>query len=304
MMLRFMPKLTQALLRKLPAILLTCVLSSQTNFASAQAPSAPSPPAAPSPPSPALSIYPLDLAVAGDGSVYVADRRMHGVWIYKDESLGELFRGTSKFRTPMNATRTVAIEKDGAVLVGDTATREIYRIKTGGKPEPITGGKIGTPVDIAVASDGTIYVADLELRKLMRIAAGSNEVEHFADVNPRGVCVDSEDKVWVVSQNSEQLLTLDEKGKATPIVKERTFNFPHQVAVNKAGEAFVTDGYEKAIWKVVLGANPTVWFKGEPLDNPVGITLVDDLPVVVDPRARKVIKFDAAAKPTVWFELK
>lgn len=251
-----------------------------------------------------LTTYPLDITVTSDGQAFVSDRRMHGVWHWKDDKLGELFRGTAKFRTPMNAARTVAIDKDGSVLIGDTATREIYRMSPGGKPEPITGGKIGIPVDIAVASDGTIYVADLELRKLMRILPGKTEVEQFADVNPRGVCVDSNDKVWVVSQNNEQLLTLDADGKSTAIVKERVFNFPHQVAVNKAGEAYVTDGYEKAIWKVTPGEAPKVWFKGEPLDNPVGITLVDDLPVVVDPRAHKVFKFDESAKPTVWFEIK
>lgn len=251
-----------------------------------------------------LTVYPLDIAVTSDGQAYVSDRRMHGVWHWKDDKLGELFRGTATFRTPMNAAFTVAIEKDGGVLIGDTATREIYRMTAGGKPDPITGGNIGIPVDIAVASDGTIYVADLELRKLMRIAPGKTEVEQFADVNPRGVCVDSNDKVWVVSQNSEQLITLDKDGTATAIVKERVFNFPHQVAVNKAGEAYVTDGYEKAIWKVTPGQAPKVWFKGQPLDNPVGITLVDDLPVVVDPRAQKVFKFDASAKPSVWFEIK
>ncbi|HBE69960.1 MAG TPA: hypothetical protein DDW52_17580 [Planctomycetaceae bacterium] len=248
-----------------------------------------------------LKIYPLDVAVNKD-TAYVADRRMHGVWKWAGGELSELFRGSPKFRTPLNATRTVAIDHKGNVLVGDSATREIYRF-VDGKPEPITGGKIGTPADIAVAKDGTIYVADLELHKVMKIAPDSAKVEHFADVNPRGLCVDSKGTLWVVSQNDEQLLTLDSDGKATAVVKKRTFNFPHQVAVNSGGEAFVTDGYEKAIWRVVPGKEPEVWFKGEPLDNPVGITLVDDLPVVVDPRVRKVFKFSADAKPTVWFEI-
>ncbi len=252
---------------------------------------------------PELQVYPLDIAVSADGDAYVADRRMHGVWRWKDEKLTELFRGSPKFRTPMNAARTVAVEKDGSVLVGDTSTREIYRIKKGGKPEPITGGKIGTPMDLAVTSDGTIYVADLELRKLMRIPAGTQKVEHIADVNPRGVTVDDKDQVWVVSQDAQQLLIVSPDGKIEPVVSERTFEFPHQVAVNSAGEAYVTDGYAKAIWKVVRGEKPKIWFKGEPLDNPVGITLVDDLPVVVDPRARTVFKFDENAKPTVWFTI-
>ncbi len=252
---------------------------------------------------PELVSYPLDIAIAADGTAYVVDLKMHGVWKWKAGELSEFFRGSPKFRTPLNTARSVAIDQDGLLLVADTATREIYRFNTEGKPQPLTGGKIGIPMDLAVTSDGTIYVADLERRALLRIRPGSADVEHVADVNPRGVCVDSQERVWVVSQDEQQLVVVAEDGTITPIVKSRIFNFPHQVAVNANGDAYVTDNYEHTVWKVVAGEAPVKWAEDNAVENPVGITLVDDLPVVVDSRKRQVIKFDDMGKPTVWFSI-
>lgn len=257
----------------------------------------------------AMELYPLDVAVQKNGTAFVVDRNMHGVWQWHADKLSVFFEGSPKYRTPLNAARCIALDNDGVVLVGDTATRDIYRVSEGGKAEPITGGKIGIPMDIAVASDGTIYVADLETRALVKIPAGTDEVESVADVNPRGVFVDQSDSVWVVSQDPEQLQVVAADGTTQAIVKERTFEFPHQVVVNSAGDAFVTDGYAAAIWKVAKGAAPAIVFQGAPLENPVGITLVRDADgqekiYVVDPRARKVFELDADGKPSQWFELK
>ena len=253
-------------------------------------------------PAPKLPYYPLDAVVDSQGTAYVVDRNMHGVWKWSEGKLTPLFEGSPKFRTPMNAARSIALDEKGTLLVGDSATRDIYRIDADGKAEPITGGEIGIPMDIAVKSDGTIYVADLELRMLMRIPAGSKKVEQVASVNPRGVFVDSKDQVWVVSQDKEQLLIVSDSGETEAIVDHRVFEFPHQVVVNSKGVAFVTDGYKKAVWKVTKGSEPEILFAGKPLDNPVGIALVDDQLIVVDPRAGKVFRFEEG-KPTVWFEI-
>jgi len=249
-----------------------------------------------------LQIYPLDIAVDNQGVAYVVDRNMHGVWKWEADQLSVFFEGSAKFRTPLNAPRCIAVDPAGNVLVGDSATRDIYRV-TEGKAEPITGGKIGIPMDLAVKADGTIYVADAELRTLFRIPAGTKEVEKVADVNPRGVFVDSQQQVWVVSQNEQQLQIVADSGESQVVVDSRVFEFPHQVVVNSAGEAFVSDGYKKAIWKVKQGSAPEIWFEGAPLDNPVGMALVNDQVVVVDPRARKVFRFDEQNKPQVWFEI-
>jgi hypothetical protein len=179
----------------------------------------------------------------------------------------------------------------------------VYRVANDGKLTPITGGQIGIPMDIAVKSDGTIYVADLETHYLLRIPAGSNKVEQVAQTNPRGVFIDSQQKIWVVSQDAQQLLVVGDDGKKEVIVDGRVFEFPHQVVVNAAGEAFVTDGYKKAIWKVVRGQPPTIVVQGAPLDNPVGIAIHKDELFIVDPRVAKVFKLKADGKLEVWFEV-
>ena len=251
-----------------------------------------------------LPWYPLDIALQPDGTAYVVDRNMHGVWKWKDDALSVFFQGSNKFRTPLNAPRCVAMEKDGTLLVGDSATRDIYRISADGKAEPITGGGIGIPMDLAVKSDGTIYVADAEMRSLFRIPPGENKAVKVAAVNPRGVFVDAQDRVWVVSQDAEQLLIVSDDGSTEKIVSQRIFEFPHQVVVDSKGTAYVTDGYKQAVWQVDPGSPPKILFQGPPLDNPVGIALLDDTLIVVDPRARKVFRFDDQGKPQVYFEIK
>ncbi len=250
-----------------------------------------------------MPVYPLDAVVDDQGVAYVVDRNLPGVWKWQDGSLSKLFEGSPKFRTPLNAARCIALDNDGTLLVGDSATRDVYRVTSDGKAEPITGGQIGIPMDMAVKSDGTIYVADLELRKLMRIPAGTKKVEEVADVNPRGVYVDSQDRVWVVSQNPQQLQIVSDSGESEVIVDHRVFAFPHQVVVNSEGVAFVSDGYQKAIWKVVPGGEPKILFEGPPLDNPVGIALVEDRLIVVDPRASKVFRLNDSNQPETWFEI-
>ena len=247
--------------------------------------------------------YPLDVAAAEDGTIYVADRYLPGVWKWKDGELSVFFQGSPKYRTPLNAARAIAIGPKDEVLVADTSTRDIYKV-TQDKAEPITGGKIGMPMDIAVAKDGSLYIADLELRRLFKIEAGSQEPKELASVNPRGVGIGADGKVWVVSQQKAQLQIVDDAGEAESVLTDRKFQFPHQIAFDKEGNAYVTDGYAKAVWKVTAGADPVKLVSGEPLAGPVGITAYKDGLLVADPKARKIFQLSLDGKLTELFEIK
>ncbi|MEC8553830.1 MAG: NHL repeat-containing protein [Planctomycetota bacterium] len=247
--------------------------------------------------------YPLDVAAAEDGTIYVVDRYLPGVWKWKDGALSVFFQGSPKYRTPLNAARAIAIGSEGEVLVADTSTRDIYKV-TQDKAEPITGGKIGMPMDIAVAKDGSLYIADLELRRLFKIEAGSQEPKELAAVNPRGVGIGADGKVWVVSQQKAQLQIVDDSGKVEAVVADRKFQFPHQIAFDEDGNAYVTDGYAKAVWKVTAGAEPVKIISGEPLAGPVGITAYKDGLLVADPKARKVFQLSLDGELTELFEIK
>lgn len=250
-----------------------------------------------------LPAYPLDLCIDERGLAYVVDRNLPGVWLWREQQLSVFFEASANFRTPLNAPRCLAFDRQGHLLVGDTSTRDIYRFNGSGKPEPITGGKIGIPMDLGLKSDGTLYVADLESHMLLRIPAGTSEVIQVAAVNPRGLFVDSHDQVWVISQDNEQLQIVSDDGKSDVIVDHRVFAFPHQVVVNAAGEAFVSDGYKKAIWKIERGRPPQILVSGDPLVNPVGLALVEDRVVVIDPRARTAFRLNDENKLDRWFEI-
>lgn len=246
--------------------------------------------------------YPLDTAVTAEGDAIVVDRNLPGLWRRQGDKLQILVQGSKKYREPLNAARCVALDEKGNILVGDSSTREIYRLDDQNQPQPLTGGQIGIPMDIAVRADGSLMVADLETRALLRVSSDGKQVKQVAKVNPRGVFVDGKDQVWVVSQDEQQLQIVDDNGKSTVIVEKRIFDFPHQVVVDSRGNAYVSDGYKKAIWKVTRGSAPEIAFTGPPLDNPVGLSLVEDQIVVTDPRVRQVFRLKDG-KCELWFEI-
>lgn len=241
--------------------------------------------------------YPLAVASAAEGPVYVADRDLPGVWKIEDGKLSLFFQASKKFRTPLNAVRCVAFDAQGKLLAGDSSTREVYRFDDAGQPVPLTKGAIGIPMAIAVAKSGDLVVADLELHILWSVPAAGGAVKKLAEVPaPRGVAIDSADRIWVVSHGPDQVLRVKPDGSVETVVKGRPFQFAHQIVVTEDNTAFVTDGYAKAVWKVVEGAEPQKLCVGEPLVNPVGIARRGDRLLIADPRAKAVFQVDSMGK--------
>lgn len=251
---------------------------------------------------PASAVYPLDGVVDAAGKVWIVDRNAPGVWSFSDGNLEFAIVGEKQFRKKLNAARCIAISASGELAVGDPATREVYRRTGSGELQGSVSGLIGIPMDLAFASDGTLYIADVERRVVWKQSTPTEKPVVFANVNPRGLFVDSKDRLWVVSQDEKPLLRLDSAGNVEVIVEERLFDFPHQVVVDSQGTAWVTDGYKKGLWKVVENEKPVLYFSGEPLQNPVGLFLVEDAPVVVDPHAQAVFRFKDGT-PELWFRI-
>ncbi|MCU0708863.1 MAG: hypothetical protein MUF23_11280 [Pirellula sp.] len=252
---------------------------------------------------PASPVYPLDGVADQQGAVWIVDRNKPGVWRYQQEKLELAIAGEKKFRKPLNAVRCIAISPSGELTVGDPATREIYRRNEQGEMKPTTDGLIGIPVDLAYASDGTLYIADVERRVVWKQTNADEKPTVFASVNPRGLFVDSKDRLWIVTQDEKQVLRYAPSGSQEVIVAERLFEFPHQIVVDSQDRAWVTDGYKKAVWMIAPGAAPAVAFSGEPLQNPVGLFLVDDAPAIVDPHAQQVFRLrDGKMEPWIRIE--
>ena len=245
--------------------------------------------------------YPLGAIRSDDGKVSVVDLRLPGVWQSSDGKLEIYFQASKKFRTPLNAARCIAFDKDGNVLVGDTSTRQVYRFSDDGKPTKLAGDGvgIGMPMALAVDAEGTIFVADLELHRIFKIPHEGGEPAELAVVSaPRGLAFDSDGNLIVVSTTKDQLLKVTMKGEVSVLVPDRPFDFPHNIAISKDGTKFVTDGYGKCVWKVGADNKPAKLISGEPFVNPVGIAIAGDVLLVTDPRANAVfeVTFDGKLK--------
>lgn len=241
---------------------------------------------------PKTPVYPLDVSVAADGkTLFLVDRKLPGLW--KADGAGKVgifFQASKKFRTPLNAVRCIASDGKGGLLVGDSGTREVYRFTADGKSTPLTKAGIGIAMGIAANKDGTIFVSDLELQRIWTVPAAGGEPKEFAVVPaPRGMTFDKSGQLWVVSGGPKnQLIKIAPDGKITPVVKDRTFIYPNDVAIAADGTAYVSDGYADCVWKVAADGKATKWVSGKPLENPVGLDWRGTTLLVVDSRAKQV----------------
>lgn len=247
--------------------------------------------------------YPLALAVGKDGAVYIADRDLPGVWKYADGKLTPFFKGSKKFRTPLNAVRCLAIDAEGKLLAGDSSTRDIYRFNDQGEPQPLTGGNVGIPMALAVAADGTIYASDLEIQRIVKVPAAGGEPTIVAELAAvRGLGFDGTGALWAINHGKQPVVKFSADGKErTVVVDAPAFEFSHHLAFDGAGTPFVIDGYAKTLWKIVDG-KPIALAKGEPWKNPVGLAWSPSTGLIVaDPHRKAVYKVADDGKITRWF---
>jgi len=243
--------------------------------------------------------YPLAAASTDDKTVYVADRKLPGIWKVSDGRPEVFFRAAKEFRTPLNAIRCLAVDQQGRLLVGDSGTREVYRFNDKNQPLPLTSGGIGIPMGIAVGPTGEIFVSDLETQRIMKVPVEGGAAQVFASVPaPHGLTFDSAGRLFVVSHGKNQLLRVSAEGKVEVAVTGRRFRYPHDVAVKADGSLYVSDGYRKTVWMIAPGEEPKPWLSGEPLENPVGLAWRGDSLLVADSRAKQVFAADADGKLT------
>ena len=262
-------------------------------------------------------IYPIDAVLDRNENLWVVDLNGHAVWKVEQGVPKIQVQGSNRHRQPLNRPRCLAFsplspvggtpEGDSTqhLFVGDTSTREVYKIIEGSEPIPMVAGKIGVPMDLAFSQDGTLFIADLEQRAIWQLKPGASSPEiYIANANARGLFVDGEDRLWVVSQNAEQLVRYDRDRNPTVLVASRTFEFPHQVVVDSQGVAWISDGYKKCIWKFKEGAAPEIAITSPLLQNPVGMLLYQDRPAVVDSHAMAVFKTSVEYQIEEWIRLK
>jgi hypothetical protein len=132
------------------------------------------------------------------------------------------------------------------------------------------------------------------LHFVYKVPSGGGKPVEFAKVNAlRGMTIDADDNLWIVSNLGDLLIKLSSEAKKTVVVKGQPLtspSFPAGVVVDKGGVAYIADGYNKAVWKVAADGKPVKFASGEPLVHPVGLAWNKEKLLVADPRAKGLIE--------------
>jgi DNA-binding beta-propeller fold protein YncE len=163
---------------------------------------------------------PGGVAVASDGSVYVADLDNHRIQKFTSAGVfvsqwGTQGPGDGKFQYPAG----VAVASDGSVYVADLDNHRIQKFTSAGVFVSQWGtfgtgyGELDEPIGVAVASDGNVYVADLGNNRIQKFTSeglfdgqwGTQGRRDGQFAEPNGVAAASDGTVYVADLDNNRI---------------------------------------------------------------------------------------------------
>jgi sugar lactone lactonase YvrE len=209
--------------------------------------------------SPTTLADPFGVAVAEDGTVYVADagesNRIQK--IAPDGGVTTLAGGSEGFadgtgaQASFNTPSGLAIDAAGNLYVADTGNNRIRKVTPQG-------------VVTTVAGDGTAGYTD-----------GAAAQAQFN--GPIGVAVDGDGNVYVADTYNDRIRKISKDGQVTTIGAGEAFDTPCGVAVASDGTVFVADTGNNQVRKIGIDGNVMpVAINHTDLSRPVGLAITHD----------------------------
>lgn len=235
---------------------------------------------------------PRNLALAPDGTIYVADT---------------------------NNNRIQHLAADGTVL-------QVWGSKADISLGEAPGGTFYEPWGIAVGANGSVFVADTWNHRIQKFTADGQFVNMwgyfgqgdtpFAIWGPRAIAIDSNEHLFVTDTGNKRIVIYDKDGNyvtqfGTVGLEPGQFDEPVGVAVDKEGLVYITDTWNQRIqvmtkdtggnyiplnnWEVVA------WY-GQSLDNKPFLAVDDNGGLfTTDPEGYRVLHFTTAGTFVNYF---
>jgi DNA-binding beta-propeller fold protein YncE len=238
--------------------------------------------------------YPRQIAVAPDGTLYIADSLNH---------------------------RIQHITPDGGVIhVWGTFANLLA-----GDEAP--GGTFNEPWGVAVGPDGSVYVADTWNFRIQKFTPDGTFLSMWSTYTlggletgfygPRGLAVDNQGRVYVADTGNKIIIVFDQDGNTITHIGEPglgsgQLDEPVAVAVDEAGLVYVTDTWNQrvqvfmpdqdGIYYTAVAEWPVFGWYGQSLENKPFIAIgLDGSVFVTDPEQCRVIQFSQAGDTLhVW----
>jgi len=200
---------------------------------------------------------PVDVAVAPEGTVYVADAGNDRVQVFASSGRpkGFLGGGRVKFTYP----NAVAVDREGWVYVGEFRKHRIRVFSPEGKLLRTIGreraGVRLEPLDLAVGLDKRLYVADRggavyilneEGKLLRRIDKVSFPPESFS--YPNGIAVNEEGDFLVADSGNRRLLYYGREGRLLRVISHERLAQPRGVGFLGKNQIVVADTFGDGLW--------------------------------------------------------
>jgi DNA-binding beta-propeller fold protein YncE len=192
------------------------------------------------------------------------------------QRVGTFGSGVGQFQYPFN----VAVDHDGNVYVADSGNNRIVKINAAGKWVSSFGtlgtgpGQFNIPADVAVDPSGNIYVADSRNQRVQKFDGSGKFVWEAVlggrgqQYTPHGIALDDSGKfLYVADTTAHAIVKLNSDGQLVMRWGQRgaapgEFQFPHDIALDKAGNVYVADFGNNRIQKFTAdGKFLTAWGK-------------------------------------------